>query len=112
MKLKKRAAALAATAALTLGSVVAIASPAYAAPTCTSTYVGGNWAGLGGGYRFSCYNSTNGGVWLSIGCANTFTSRNRYIRYEHRPIGYPWSLGHTMYCSGFESPGLPSYGPL
>ena len=112
MTVRKRVAALAATAVVALGSVFAVASPAYAAPTCSYRTIGDTDAGMGGGYYFSCYNSTRGGVWLQITCSSSITGRNRNIRYEHRPVSYPWSLGHALYCSNLEFRGNPRWGVL
>ncbi|GIF47484.1 hypothetical protein DFJ67_6962 [Asanoa ferruginea] len=107
MTIRKRIAALTMTAVVALGSVFVVASPASAAPpTCTSSPVNDN------AYFFSCYNSTVGGVWLQITCANFVTNRNRTVRYEHRPIGWPWSLGKTLYCSNLEYADSPHWGAL
>ena len=113
MTLRKRVAALAATVVVGLGSVFVVASPAYAAPTCTTSKVSGTWYGTANGYYFNCYNSTSGGVWLEITCMHFLNPEiQQTLRYEHRPVGWPWSLGHTLRCSNREFASTPRWGGL
>ncbi|EEP71671.1 hypothetical protein MCAG_01998 [Micromonospora sp. ATCC 39149] len=106
MTLSQRLGTLVAAGTLALGSIVAVASPAYAAPSCS-------YSGINDGYYFSCSNNTSGGVWISITCTNVFTGGSHNVRYEHRPAGYPWSFGKSLICgSSLDIAGNPRWGAL
>ncbi|WP_433796213.1 hypothetical protein [Actinoplanes sp. CA-252034] len=94
------------------GSIFVASGPAYAAPTCSTTKLSETWLGTGGGWSFSCYNSTSGGVWVSIACASSVSTSNRTSRREHRPVGYPWSWGTSIRCSNLEYAASPRWGAL
>jgi hypothetical protein len=106
MTLGKRLGTLVAAGALALGTILAVASPAYAAPTCS-------YRAIEDGYYFTCSNSARGGVWIQITCSNSITGSNHTVRYEHRPASYPWSLGHSLICGGrWDIANAPRWGAL
>jgi len=106
MALRKRLGALVAAGALALGSTLAVASPAYAAPSCT-------YRSIDDGYYFSCYDSVRSGAWVSITCTNIFLGTNFNIRREFRSVGYPWSWGVGLTCgSVLEIANNPRWGAL